>query len=38
MDIEKYAVCPECGGWLTYVEFENKLICDTCDYERKDAH
>ena len=25
MDIEKYAVCPVCGGWLTYIESEIKL-------------
>lgn len=38
MDVEKYAVCPVCGGWLIYFESANKIACDTCDYEREDAH
>ena len=37
MDIEKYAVCSICGGWLIYIESENKMICDTCEYEKLEA-
>ena len=29
--------CPVCGGKLIYIQAQNKLICDCCDYEVEEA-
>mgnify|MGYP000920864991 CR=1 FL=1 len=29
--------CPECNGFLIYIQAQNKLICDCCEYEEEDA-
>lgn len=29
--------CAECGGTLIYIDCLNKIVCDTCDYERTEV-
>lgn len=38
MDDEHFGTCPECGGWLIYIDCLSKIICDTCDYEIEEAN
>ncbi len=32
------AICEKCGGWLIYDYAMNKIDCDCCEFEIKDAY
>ena len=34
---ETAGICEICGGTLIYIDCLNKIICDTCTYEKEDA-
>jgi primosomal protein N' len=35
---DRIGTCPECGGWLIYIQALNEIVCDTCEYKEEGVY